>query len=433
MENGKVIKLDTTDRISQLPESILHHILAISYSDYPKLLVRMSVLSKYWFSLTASFPILDFDIGKFDTAINGPWSTLSSEVYVVDKFFRYVNYTTSRYCQQNLNAHTFKLYTCIQDATQANVVDKCLALILMEGIKVLINIIECPLVPSDNSAKTLYRLPNILLLAASSLTSLKVCNCDLPLSFMVDIVTFKSLKLLHLYRIRVDEKVIKCLTISCPILEELNVIYCYGIKTFWVYGLQNLQKVCFYYHSGVEIVDIKVPNLCCLSIIDSNGMGAPGYRLESDSLESKPRMECYPENDVDTLWIHELRRFLDKGYGFRVLKLQFTSTNITDIEELKVLQRPPYELEHVELELHSIKDISLCSYYGCSTLHTYEKLLQQEDQGPTNIQIVLLSASFKATKRFSNLNSLLAALPRRDRSQTITFTKEKVVQGNKEE
>ncbi|GKA03299.1 hypothetical protein Tco_0676080 [Tanacetum coccineum] len=80
------------------------------------------------------------------------------------------------------------------------------------------------------------------------------------------------------------------------------------------------------------------------------------YRLESDSLESKPRMECYPENDVDTLWIHELRRFLDKGYGFRVLKLQFTSTNITDIEELKVLQRPPYELEHVELELHSIKD-----------------------------------------------------------------------------
>ncbi|PWA73687.1 F-box domain, Leucine-rich repeat domain, L domain-like protein [Artemisia annua] len=543
MDNGKVIKLDTTDRISQLPESILHHILTISYSDSPKLLVRMSVLSKYWFSLTAAFPILDFDIGKFNTAINGPWSAISSEVNVVDKFFRYVEYTTSRYCQQKLNVHTFKLYTCIQNATQVNVIDKCLALILMEGIKVLeINIFEWPLVPSNNSAKTSYRLTNILLLAASSLTSLTVCNCCLPLSFKVDIVTFKSLKLLHLYRIPIDEKVIKHLTTSCPILEELSVKYCYGFKTFWVCGLQNLQKVWFYYRPGFESVDIKVPNLCCLSIINSYGMGAPrmnftsckqlrslhldgipsstseafsdllrnfpfleslflkfpdqceilklsspslrklvlhtkcsldaidintpnlvlfsysGYLLESDSLKLKPRMECYPENVVGTLWIQKLRRFLDKKYGFRVLKLQFTSTNIKDIEELKVLQWPPYELEHVELELHSIEELSAyftivdavlwccrpqsLSLTSCFTIANmerhvikfiYEKLLQQEDRGPTNIQIVF-TASFKGKKRFSNLNSLLAALPRYDQlSQTITFTKEKVVQGKKEE
>lgn len=55
---------------------------------------------------------------------------------------------------------------------------------------------------------------------------------------------------------------------------------------------------------------------------------------------------------------------------------------------------------------------------------TYEMLLQQEDEGQTNIQIVLSSSS-KPKKHFSNLNSLLKALPRDDQlTQTITFIKE---------
>ncbi|GJW71316.1 F-box domain containing protein [Tanacetum coccineum] len=66
MEDNSRVK-DTTDRISLHPESIAHHIL--SFLDFPIDLVRMSVLSKDWFALTDSFPILDFRSGEFVRAI----------------------------------------------------------------------------------------------------------------------------------------------------------------------------------------------------------------------------------------------------------------------------------------------------------------------------------------------------------------------------
>ncbi|KAJ0841114.1 putative F-box domain, leucine-rich repeat domain superfamily, F-box-like domain superfamily [Helianthus annuus] len=47
------------DRISQLPDFIVHHILSFLPDSPPAELVRMSVLSKTWFHLTASFPILN--------------------------------------------------------------------------------------------------------------------------------------------------------------------------------------------------------------------------------------------------------------------------------------------------------------------------------------------------------------------------------------
>ncbi|GKE76251.1 hypothetical protein Tco_1542371, partial [Tanacetum coccineum] len=52
----------------------------------------------------------------------------------------------------------------------------------------------------------------------------------------------------------------------------------------------------------------------------------------------------------------------------------------------------------------------------------YAKLLQQEDQGQTNI-IFVLSSKSNGKKHFKDLNSLLSALPR-VRLQTITFLKE---------
>ncbi|KAI3704481.1 hypothetical protein L1987_74702 [Smallanthus sonchifolius] len=56
---------------------------------------------------------------------------------------------------------------------------------------------------------------------------------------------------------------------------------------------------------------------------------------------------------------------------------------------------------------------------------TYGKLLQQEDEGHTNIRIVSPSSS-KARKQFMDLKSLSMALPRE--RKTISFIKEEVVQ-----
>ncbi|GKD53457.1 F-box domain containing protein, partial [Tanacetum coccineum] len=104
---------DAADRISQLPESKIHHIL--SYLDSPKQLVRMSVLSKYWFAVTVSFPVSVFNIRQFDDVIKpSSWRPLNMEKhnrYVRDCFFRYVDDTISRSCKQNVSVHTVRKLT----------------------------------------------------------------------------------------------------------------------------------------------------------------------------------------------------------------------------------------------------------------------------------------------------------------------------------
>ncbi|GKA60807.1 hypothetical protein Tco_0760214 [Tanacetum coccineum] len=127
-------------------------------------------------------------------------------------------------------------------------------------------------------------------------------------------------------------------------------------------------------------------------------------------------MECYPSDDVGILWFQKLRLFFDKKNGFKVLKLHIRKASI-DVEQLKLIQSRPYELEHVELQIETIKELSV--YVD---VFAYEKLLQQEDQGQTNI-IFVLSSKPNGKKHFKDLNSLLAALPR-VRLQTITFLKE---------
>nr|GEW94286.1 F-box domain, leucine-rich repeat domain, L domain-like protein [Tanacetum cinerariifolium] len=114
----------------------------------------------------------------------------------------------------------------------------------------------------------MYCLPNILS-SMSTLKSLKISDCVmLPLSLMVGVVNFKSLKVLWLTRVPLNLPVIKQLSASCPLLEELVVECCYGLTEFCVHGqLQNLKTLRFsdYNENGTETIDIEAPNLCeCL-------------------------------------------------------------------------------------------------------------------------------------------------------------------------
>ncbi|MFS7955093.1 putative leucine-rich repeat domain superfamily, F-box-like domain superfamily [Helianthus anomalus] len=145
------------DRISQLPDFILHHILScIDSWDYPAELLRMSVLSRNWFHLTASFPILDFYIDQFSSR---------------ECFFKYVEYTTSRFCHQNVTADELRLVTDIWKPAELDIVNICLELALHKGVKLL----EIDLTNSSESpfASAEYRLPNILL-SVSVLESLSI-------------------------------------------------------------------------------------------------------------------------------------------------------------------------------------------------------------------------------------------------------------------
>ncbi|PWA72017.1 F-box domain, Leucine-rich repeat domain, L domain-like protein [Artemisia annua] len=211
IEIWREIEDNITDRISELPGFIIHHIL--SYLDSPKELVRMSVLSNYWFELTASFPISDFSFHKFKEVIRSSGIPIDTEKEKLDIFFKYVEYTVSRFCEQNVSANTFKLIISFPGPNEVGIIDRCLGLILEKGVRVLV--IDVSYVPQ---LRQMYRVPNILL-SASSLTSMKLRKCELPSSLMVD-VRLKSLKILHMISIPLNEEMITRLTTSCPFLEE---------------------------------------------------------------------------------------------------------------------------------------------------------------------------------------------------------------------
>ncbi|KAF5798479.1 putative leucine-rich repeat domain superfamily, F-box-like domain superfamily [Helianthus annuus] len=371
------------DRISHLPESIVHHILSF-LKNTPAELVRMSVLSKSWFHLSASFPCLYFNIRYFITR---------------ESFFKYVEYTTSRFCHQNLIANRLFLVATVREHAELDIVNRCLEKVLKNGVRELAIYIT-------NSK---YRLPNILL-SVSVLKTLVILGCELPSSLMLDAVRFKSLIKLSLVSVPIDDEVIKHLTTSCPLLQEFEIDSCSGLKRVCVYGHQNLQSVYIQCNTAVERIDIEAPNLSSLTIINWDGIGAPqmnlasckklttvsyfghllpdsngftnfvsnfpfvenlylainykckNVKLSSHSLRTfmlhsvcdleeiefntpnlalfgypcnygslwpmvrrsthlKACMQCYPDDGTDALWFLKLRLFLDKKNGFKVLNL----------------------------------------------------------------------------------------------------------------
>ncbi|GKC07970.1 hypothetical protein Tco_0999580 [Tanacetum coccineum] len=206
----------------------------------------------------------------------------------------------------------------------------------------------------------------------------------------------------------------------------------------------------FVLHSECDLdeLDINTPNLLSF---DYKGTAHSPFPVERESVVSKARMECYPSEFVNTLWFQKLRQFLSKKVGFKELKLCL-SAHLFNAEELKLIQGQPFELDHVDLKPDIIKELSIylaivdgvlwCCRPRSLTLEsnfpsinfeewshivkfTYEKLIQQEDPGHTNIQFVMSSSS-EAKKHFGDLTSLLAALPHDGLRQTITVIKEEV-------
>ncbi|GKE46152.1 hypothetical protein Tco_1477410 [Tanacetum coccineum] len=81
--------------------------------------------------------------------------------------------------------------------------------------------------------------------------------------------------------------------------------------------------------------------------------------LHRKPAQSKAHIDWFLEDDVGTLWFHKLRLFLDKQSSFKVLKLHVNTLGLIDVKKLEMLQLPPYELEHVELEVDT-EELAVC-------------------------------------------------------------------------
>nr|GEZ76184.1 F-box domain, leucine-rich repeat domain, L domain-like protein [Tanacetum cinerariifolium] len=204
--------IDATDRITLLPDFIVHHILSFLLDD-PK-------SHMHWF--------LSF-------------SRNYANEYIKEKFYQYVEYTVSRFCKQNISAYTLVIYADLMNLGQVEFFGHWVNLVLEKGMQFMD--IQFDYYPEN---LPMFRLPDTLLYA-SSLTSLTLHKCKLPPSLMVSVVKFKSLRLFSLSYLSINEGVIEYLVEGYPLLEEIYLIYCYGLKMFCVKRHPNLLKVEIYY------------------------------------------------------------------------------------------------------------------------------------------------------------------------------------------
>ncbi|GJR24720.1 F-box domain containing protein [Tanacetum coccineum] len=345
--------IDTTDRISMLPDSVVHHILSYLRDD-PKSHVR-----------------------KYDNE------------NIMDTFCKYVEYTVSRFCEQNISAQTLIISAEIINSEEIEFFKRCVDLVTEKGLQMMDIRLDSP----PNLPK--FHLPNTFL-SASSLTYLRLHKCELPSSLMVGVVKLKSLRLLTPSCLRLDEGVIEYLTKALFLKKFISEV---------AMASKHIEAPNLSYFSLISHKD-KAPSMfldSCKKLTTFCCRGFPLTRF-NDFLSNFQ----FLENVALYLTSHDVRKFWENSI-FKVLGMLAVCRigKLTNVKKLKLIQSPSYKLEHVKLKSRSVirksrvyialLDVLLWCFRPQSlplelgdsinkrgvVEFTYEKLLQQEGEGQT--------------------------------------------------
>ncbi|XP_074282029.1 F-box/FBD/LRR-repeat protein At1g78750-like [Silene latifolia] len=200
-ENVAKMQRGTIDRISELPDFILHSILSMLDT---KEVCRASVLSKKWYGAWSSVPVLDFQLRYFqkygDDLYNCDDNTLERFVGFIDK-------TMQRYSMQKYRITKMHLMLLKIDEKLESLIDKWIMIAVQNqiqdfGISVVVD-------------GYYYRLPEILFCAKS----LKVLKCDCAKLPYYETMELVSLEYLTIYLDTVDGDMLQRIISSCPLVE----------------------------------------------------------------------------------------------------------------------------------------------------------------------------------------------------------------------
>ncbi|KAK2983845.1 hypothetical protein RJ640_008521 [Escallonia rubra] len=231
-------EVDTTDRTSELPEHILHHIL--SFIRCPKDVIRTSVLSKKWRSIWASFLTFDFDQKSFQ-AQGGVQR---------EKFKCFVENSLASRLEPMLCIHKFRLYLTSFNLKLAPHMNRWIKAAISKDVKELEVHLEV-------KGKRRYILPQEVL-SAKTLTSLKLYGCKLDNS---NVIKLPNLQELSIKKARVDVDMIQSFIRCCSLLEDLRLINCTGLRTLHVSTLHKLNRIEVHECHGLKSVEIELRNL----------------------------------------------------------------------------------------------------------------------------------------------------------------------------
>ncbi|KAL3634852.1 hypothetical protein CASFOL_021906 [Castilleja foliolosa] len=204
------------DRLSQLPQPILHSILSLlSQRDA----VRTSVLSKSWRYLWHGRFIVEYrDLAHSSARKKEFWTSLGN--------------TLQRYLDQNLSLQKF-IVDIFHYEVDFVLLQKWIPVLIMNmGLKSLSLIFSC-----NNKA---YPVP-LVVFQSESLVELHLNRCDLNALKSTDNVMFKNLQTLRLYYVKVTDEFFEKIISSCPLIEYLSLLECKGLKSIKLRKHHNIK------------------------------------------------------------------------------------------------------------------------------------------------------------------------------------------------
>ncbi|KAL3635094.1 hypothetical protein CASFOL_022148 [Castilleja foliolosa] len=236
------------DRISELPQPILHHILTFLTQ---KGAVKTSVLSKSWRHLWSSSPKITF----LQYFFNGNNET----------FLSVLNTTLQRYLDRNLSIHQFRLQLTQLDPQLSSLLEKWVPILITElGIKIL-----CLELFPNNSSSDYFEMPSV---ESESLNELYLIRCKLAQ------ISSKHLKTLYFDKVFFTDETLEKTLSACPLVEHLTLYNCGELRIVKVNKPCNLK--CFEFVGGSDYdpeeeadddlrsIEIDAPTLETLRILN---------------------------------------------------------------------------------------------------------------------------------------------------------------------
>ncbi|CAL1392948.1 unnamed protein product [Linum trigynum] len=240
------------DRISELPEEIIHQILHLLY--YPREAARTSILSRTWHHLWQTYPFVQFS-----------W-------YPTDKFQSFANATTMRLQRRQERAASPPLDTFSISFKYSSNNEKLLEELLSTASLLPTNDGCCSSSSSRSPLRIdfhclptfIYRLPDGAFFSCRRTKFLSLGGCDLTHynSNRYNNIRLDSLEELRLVNCRITQQILQiCLLPNTPKLETLHLNFSCN-------------------NGGLDSLDVSHPNLKTLGV---HRFGGPKLHLHLTS------------------------------------------------------------------------------------------------------------------------------------------------------
>ncbi|TXG68772.1 hypothetical protein EZV62_003707 [Acer yangbiense] len=269
----KKTEIQKVDRISELPEPILHHILSFLHFDE---VARTCVLSKKWERVWLTHPVVEIYNWLFNSCYHYEEKVFRRRrlklLDAIEKCLR----NRRRHCKGLVSMKKFTIVMkLLKDQEFAPFVDRCVSYAIGCNVKKLR--LEFELYYDDYDYDDddddevdrdirYYNLPPIVF-CAKSIEVLKLESCKVRLPIGSD-VKLSNLRKLILYGVDINNHAINNLFAGCPLIEEVLIGYCTGFESLELFCLSRINNIEMFYNMDFSWVDVKLLNVSSLSILE---------------------------------------------------------------------------------------------------------------------------------------------------------------------